>query len=221
MHLGQISVDGEDFIGLMGFSTDGYAITSPKLDDVDVLGVPSVSSKLYGTNFVGLFCAGNSRGLLLPHFVCDATISLLKDFFSEKNLDVEVGVLSDKYTAVGNLIACNDNAALISPLIDSVKRIEDVLGVEVHSFKVGDHLEVGSCCVVTNRGFLAHPDAADELHELSDLFKVSGNVGSVNFGIPYIKSGIIANSRGYLVGSKTTGIEIGRIDEALGFLDED
>ena len=40
-----------------------------------------------------------------------------------------------------------------------------------------------------------------------------------NFGFPFVKSGLIANSNGYLAGSRTTGIELGRIDEALGFLD--
>ena len=39
-----------------------------------------------------------------------------------------------------------------------------------------------------------------------------------NFGFPFVKSGLIANSNGYLAGSRTTGIELGRIDEALGFL---
>ena len=219
MHLRQVSINGEDFIGLLGVSTDNYAITSPGMVDVDVLGVPAVKTKLYGTNLVGLFCAGNSNGLLLPYFISKERVSFIREFFSGKGLDVQVGILRGKYTAIGNLIACNDNAALVSPRIDSSDEIADILGVEVRQSDIAGHDEVGACCVVTNRGFLAHPDAVDELHDLSDFFGVSGYVGSVNFGFPFIKSGIVANSNGYLVGSKTTGIEIGRIDEALGFLD--
>ncbi len=219
MHLRQVSINGEDFIGLMGVSTDNYAITSPAVADVDVLGVPAVKTKLYGTNLVGLFCAGNSNGLLLPYFISKERVSFIKEFLSEKGLDVEVGVLRGKHTAIGNLIACNDNAALVSPRIDSLDEIADVLDVEVRQSDIAGHYEVGACCVVTNRGFLSHPDAADELHSLSELFGVSGDVGSVNFGFPFIRSGIVANSNGYLIGGKTTGIELGRIDDALGFLD--
>ncbi len=219
MHLRQVSINGEDFIGLMGVSTDNYAITSPGMVGVEILGVPAFKTKLYGTNLVGLFCAGNSNGLLLPYFISKERISLLREFFSESGLDVQVGVLREKHTAIGNLISANDNAALVSPGIDSLDKIADILDVEVRQSAIAGHDEVGACCVVTNRGFLSHPDAVDELGELSDFFGVSGYVGSVNFGFPFIKSGIIANSNGYLVGSKTTGIEIGRIDDALGFLD--
>ncbi|RLF51129.1 MAG: translation initiation factor IF-6, partial [Thermoplasmata archaeon] len=43
-------------------------------------------------------------------------------------------------------------------------------------------------------------------------------VGTVNHGAPLIGSGIIANSHGAIIGSLTTGIEMNRIEEALGFL---
>jgi len=33
-----------------------------------------------------------------------------------------------------------------------------------------------------------------------------------------VGSGLIANSRGYLAGSETTGPELGRIEDALGYL---
>ncbi len=219
MHLKQFTVDGEDFVGLMGMSSDAYSIVSPRFPDIDVLGVPVLRTKLYGTNLVGLFCAGNSNGLLLPYFVYESKITLIKEFFKENDVDVNIGTLEGKYTALGNLVACNDKAALVSPLIKSVKVVEDILGVEVVREGVGGHDEVGACCVVTNKGFVCHPDAESELDNLRKLFKVSGDVGSVNFGFPFVKSGLIANSNGFLVGSKTTGIELGRIDDSLGFLD--
>lgn len=34
-----------------------------------------------------------------------------------------------------------------------------------------------------------------------------------------IGSGLVANSKGAIIGNLTTGIEMGRIEEALGFLD--
>jgi translation initiation factor 6 len=73
--------------------------------------------------------------------------------------------------------------------------------------------------VVTNRGVLTHPRLAEtELAELEDLFGLPVDVGTVNFGSPLVGSGILANSQGYVAGDDTTGPELGRIEDALGFM---
>ncbi len=216
MHVQQLSVQGEDFIGLLGIATDGYAIISSNFPKIEALDVPIIKTRLYGTNLIGLFCAGNSNGLLLPYFISDDEIEKLKKSLGE---DITIGRLMDRCTAIGNLIACNDHTAIVSPMISETKTIKKVLGVKVVQRGISGHDEVGACCVATNKGFLVHPDAENESKRLSKIFKVNGLVGSVNFGFPFVKSGLIANSNGYLAGSRTTGIELGRIDEALGFLD--
>jgi translation initiation factor 6 len=43
-------------------------------------------------------------------------------------------------------------------------------------------------------------------------------IGTVNHGDPMIGTGLVANSKGAIIGRNTTGIEMGRIEEALGFL---
>jgi len=217
MHLQQISVNGEDFIGLLGFATDRYAILSKNFPKVEALGVPELRTRIYGSSLVGMFCCGNSNGLLLPYFVSKSRIKELKKFLSD--LDVEVGILPDRHTAIGNLIACNDKGAVISPKISDYRMVEDILGFTAKVADIAGHEEVGSCCLATNRGFIVHPDAEDDLRFLKRIFKVEGKTGSVNFGFPFVKTGIIANSNGYLAGSGSTGIELGGVDEALGFLD--
>ncbi|MEA3254559.1 MAG: translation initiation factor IF-6 [Candidatus Altiarchaeota archaeon] len=215
----QISIDGEDLLGLLGLATDSYAILSSNFKDVSVLGVPVIKTKVYGTNLIGLFCAGNSQGLLVPYFIDDEKINEIKKTLSESGVDVKISKINDRFTALGNLVACNDNAALISPKFSDLSVFKDVLDVEIIQRDVAGHEEVGSCCVATNKGFLTHPDAEEELKEFSDIFKVNGKAGSVNLGFPFIGSGLIANSSGYITGLRTTGIELGRIDDALGFLE--
>jgi len=217
MHLEQISVNGENFIGLLGFATDRYAILSKSFPKVEALGVPELRTKIYGTNLVGMFCCGNSNGILLPYFVSKSKIKELRKFLSK--FDVEIGILPDKHTAIGNLIACNDKGAIVSPKISDYRMVEDVLGIKAKVTEIAGHEEVGSCCLATNKGFLVHPDAEEDLKLLKRVFKVEGKAGSINFGFPFVKAGIIANSNGYLAGSGTTGIELGQVDEALGFLD--
>jgi translation initiation factor 6 len=219
MHVHQTSVQGEDFIGLLGMCSDRYAILSKKFPKIEALYAPVIKTTLYGTNLIGLFCSGNSNGLLLPYFISDEEAALLEKKLREHDVDTTIGRLKDKSTALGNLIACNDKAALVSSMISDIKGVRDVLGVEVIQGEIAGHDEVGACCVATNKGFLVHPDAGSELLELASIFKVEGLSGSVNFGFPFVKSGLIANSKGYVTGSRTTGIELGRIDEALGFMD--
>jgi translation initiation factor 6 len=214
MHAEQVTVHGEDFIGLLGFATDRYAFLSPQFERSDILDVPTLVEKTYSTNLVGLFCLGNSNGILLPYFVSDSELETITRF--AKSLGVEVGRIEERYTALGNMIAANDKGAYVSELIRDFKKIEDVLGVEVQLGSVGGHMEVGAYVMAINKGFLAHPDADRQLDEIADILKVKGMIGTVNCGIPFVKSGLIANSNGYLTGGKTTPIEMQRIEDALG-----
>ena len=216
MHVSQVSVLGEDFVGLLGIATDAYALLSPGFKQSDILDVATLKTKVYGTNLVGLFCAGNGNGLLVPYFISDIELKGLREFTNE--LGVQVDRVEGRYTALGNLVAANDRGAFVSDTILDVKTIADTLDVEVTSGDIGGASEVGAYLSVTNKGFLAHPQAEDKLGELADLFKVDGLTGTVNRGIPYVKSGLIANSNGYVTGGQTTGIELQRIDDALGFM---
>jgi translation initiation factor 6 len=211
----QVNVHGESFIGLLGFATDKYAILSENFPKNDVLDVPVLNTRIYGTNLVGLFCQGNSNGILLPYFVSDEDLRKVGDF--ARDFGLNVGKVNDKHTALGNLIACNDRGALVSPLIEE-DTIGDVLGVEVVKTRIANSNETGSCITATNKGFLAHNDAENQLNEIGNVLKVKGLCGTVNYGFPFVKSGVIANSNGYLAGMRTSGIELGRIEDALGFL---
>jgi translation initiation factor 6 len=214
--LTQLSVDGEDFIGLLGLASDKYSIMSPRFPETKALDVPALKTHVYGTNLCGLFCAGNSNGLLLPYFVSERELIKIKGFL--KQFGVEAARVKGRHTSLGILIACNDNAAIVSPLIDDLPKVSDILDVEVVCMDLEGRLEVGSSLVATNKGFLAHPECGGMLESLSEIFGVDGGLGTVNYGVPYPGTGVIANSYGALTGGKTTGIELGRIDKSLGFI---
>jgi translation initiation factor 6 len=219
MHVELTAVRGETFVGLIGFATDRYAILSPEFseDESEVLGVPILKTKAYGTNLIGMFCTGNSNGILMPYFVTNEEMETITKFAN--GMGVKTLRIEEKYTALGNMIAANDKGAVISTsLTRDYREIEDVLGVEVQATDLGGRTEVGAFVSATNKGFLAHPAAEQQLKRLSEILKVEGMLGTVNCGIPYVKSGLIANSNGYITGRKTTGIELQRIDDALGFI---
>ncbi|MCQ4349719.1 MAG: translation initiation factor IF-6, partial [Sulfolobales archaeon] len=51
--------------------------------------------------------------------------------------------------------------------------------------------------------------------DLEKLFKTKIEIGTVNFGNAYVKTGLVVNRNGILVGSETTGPEILRIQQAF------
>jgi len=102
----------------------------------------------------------------------------------------------------------------------SIKNIEDVLDVPVTRGTIAGLKTVGMSAVVTAKGLLCHPKTSyEELRVLEKVFGVPVMIGTINHGSPVIGSGLVANSKGAIIGSLTTGIEMGRIEEALGFLD--
>ena len=60
------------------------------------------------------------------------------------------------------------------------------------------------------------------LQELSiliqEVMKVPPMVGTACFGSPYVGAGICASNDGAIAGTETTGPEMNRIEDALGYL---
>ena len=56
---------------------------------------------------------------------------------------------------------------------------------------------------------------------MENVLKVSVDVGTVNCGIPYVGTGLIANSHAAVVGTMTTGPEMFIIGNALDVVQED
>jgi len=136
----------------------------------------------------------------------------------EQEKDIEVEIIKDKMTALGNLILANDYGAIISPMFSqkTSKKISDILGVEVVEGKISNLSYVGSLAVATNRGVLAHPSISDEEERLiREVLKVEVFTGTINNGSPFIKSGLIANSFGAIAGSLTVGRELMDMTRAI------
>ncbi|MEM2110633.1 MAG: translation initiation factor IF-6 [Candidatus Bathyarchaeia archaeon] len=163
-----------------------------------------------------LVCA-NSHGLILPHFVWEEEVTILKNI-----PDINMTIMNTKKTAYGNLVLANDRGAIADPRLrkEDIKAISDTLGVEVVSGEIAGLPYVGSLATATNKGVMAHPLIKSEEEKLlTDVLKVPVRVGTVNCGIPYIATGLIGNSYVAVAGSQTTGPELFMIDEALSGAD--
>ncbi|MEM0475954.1 MAG: translation initiation factor IF-6 [Candidatus Norongarragalinales archaeon] len=177
----------------------------------EVLGTRVAYVLIDQSPLIGLLLALNSSGVVLP---CYAEKSIA-ELFKKEGLNV---LVLREPLAPGNLIACNDRAALASPLIpkEEAKRIGDALGVEVFQQALAGNPAVGATCVATNNGVLAFNEASEiELRLLEKIFRVKAVAGTTNFGSECNALGVIANDRGALVGEATTGFEIQRVFEAF------
>ncbi|WMW25363.1 translation initiation factor IF-6 [Methanolobus sediminis] len=172
-----------------------------------------VETLINGSTIVGSLCRGNSNAVLVP---MDSNVR------GKDQIDVPVVEFPSKLNAVGNVVLANDSAALVHPELSdkSLETIEKALKVEVKRGTIGGAKTVGMAGVATNKGLLVNPRATStELEVLEELFGLPVDIGTSNYGTQMVGSGLIANSKGYVAGSQTTGHELGRIEDALGLLE--
>ena len=185
----------------------------------EVLNVPIITCKIYDTSLIGIFTTGNNNAIMLPkHFLAPDEEKEISNGLRENGIDLEVITIEAPRNALGNLLLINDKAALVSPLLgkEVAKFLSEKLGVEAKIGTIATSPLVGSLAVVTNKGLLVTPLATDEeVEALSEFFGVVAVVCTVNRGSPFLKSGLVANVYGALVGEETTGPELMRIQAIL------
>ncbi|MGI0023750.1 MAG: translation initiation factor IF-6 [Nitrososphaera sp.] len=183
----------------------GFAQTkSEKL--AEYLQVGEMRTSVAGTRLLGPMTVMNNNGILLPSITSDEEVQALRQ---SSKLNVER--IESRFTAIGNLVAVNDNGAIVSPVLNGEidHLIRDVLGVPVHAMTVGSYVQAGSMIVATNGGAGVHPKATEEeVETVSEVLQVPAEPVTVNGGVPFLSSGIVANTKAVVVGSLTSGPEL-------------
>jgi translation initiation factor 6 len=219
------SIIGSASIGIYSLATDKFVIV-PKMVPEDKacqtaewLKTKLVHTSIGGSLLAGALACANSNGIILSQFVRQEELDVIKASF-----EGNITVMESRKTAFGNLVLANDKGALVDPRMKDFirKQVADTLGVETFSGTIAGLTYVGSLAVATNKGVLAHPQLKEEERKvLEAVFKVPVEVGTVNCGIPYVGTGLIANSHAAVAGSLTTGPEMFIIGNALDVVQED
>jgi translation initiation factor 6 len=191
-------------------------MTKPEICNIleSSLDVRVVETLVNGSVVVGALSRGNSNGFLFSKGTDAREMQELTG--------VQVEILPDRLNAVGNIVLANDSAALVHPELSdkALETIARTLKVEVYRGTIAGMKNVGMAGVVTKKGLLVHPKVTPSEREiLEKIFELPINIGTTNFGTQMLGSGLLANSKSYLAGSDTTGPELGRIEEALGFIE--
>jgi len=211
--------NGVEFIGVYAVANEDMALLPMDSDDrfqediSTALAVKSSRGTIASTNLIGSLVAMNSYGAAVTYFATDEEIKVFSN--------ISVSRLEDRLNACGNNILVNDNGCLVNPELNdrTVHALEKLFDVEVLRGTIADQNTVGSVCKVTNKGLICHPSASEaDLAMLKDVFKVTPRITTLNYGSPYVGASIVANSKGGVVGSKSTPIEQGRVEEALDII---
>jgi translation initiation factor 6 len=221
-HFQQVDFNENPNIGVFCRTNDNILFTRKgllkkiKKRIIETLDVELVELTIADATIIGSLLTLNSKGAIVTDFIDSKNLKIIKD------QGLEVYVIEDIINAAGNDILTNDNGVLVHPDLkdETIKNIKDILKIPVFRGTIGSLKTVGMAAVVTNKGLLCHPKTTDdEKNHLKKVFNVDVMNGTVNHGVPMIGSGLVANKKGAVVGSLTTGIEMGRIEEALKFLE--
>jgi translation initiation factor 6 len=198
----------DDFV----FLPNGFAQTKAKTL-ASYLKAEAVFASVANTRVLGTMMVLNNSGILLPSLCSQWEVDHIK-----KATKLSVGILDTKHNALGNLIAVNDKGGIVSPKIPSeaIKTIKDILGIEVIQKKVAGYHQAGVMVCANNIGGIIHPETDEEdIKAISDILKVKLEPATINGGIPYISSGILANNKAVVVGNLTNGPEIMMLTRAF------
>jgi translation initiation factor 6 len=217
------ALSGSSYVGVFARATDDVLLVRPDVDEelreefADELEVAACPTTVAGSGTVGALATGNENGLLVSSRVTDLERERIADV-----TELPVHELPGRINAAGNVVLANDYGAYVHPDLsrEAVKAVEAALEVPVERGDLAGVRTVGTAAVATNEGVLCHPKSTDgELDFLEEHLDVFADIGTINYGGPLVGSGLVANSYGYVCGQDTTGPELGRIEDALGFID--
>ncbi|MET1160597.1 MAG: translation initiation factor IF-6 [Thermoprotei archaeon] len=218
MEIDRIRIFGTPHIGVYIFANNSIALVPPGLERKiletisDVLKVDIIETKIAGSILVGVLVTGNDNGVILPRNIREEEYTYLRKTLSKYGINVYI--TRSYNTALGNLFLVNNRAGIVGTDFerDEVSKVSDTLGIDIIVKNIMELTIPGSLAVINDHGGVVHPDISDkELEELRNLLGIFIERATVNSGIPFIKSGLVANNKGILVGEATTGPEILRI----------
>lgn len=217
------TLSGSSYVGVFAVATDNSLFVRPGVDDdlcaslASELDAPAITTTVGGSGTLGALVAGNENGLLVSNRIREDEIERIRE-----TVDRPVTELPGNINAAGNVVLANDYGAYVHPDLsrDAVQSVGEALCVSVERGEIAGVRTVGAAAIATNAGVLCHPRATDgELDFLEELLDVRADIGTINYGAPLVGSGLIANANGYVAGQDTTGPELGRIEDALGYIE--
>tara|TARA_B110000438_G_scaffold143056_1_gene137940 strand:- start:8364 stop:9041 length:678 start_codon:yes stop_codon:yes gene_type:complete len=222
MALIQKNLFNSPYSGVFCATNDTLTLIPPGIpgDDMqaisEALGTQSEVITVGGSSVLGTLLTMNNKGILVSNLVTSLEIEKFESI--SKIYGLKFGILSDRSNANGNNFLINDNGGFCNENLSSssIRSAEEVLGIKIKALSLNKMDTLGMIGCINNKGGLCHPDISDEdRYTMDKLLGVPVMDGTVNFGMPLVGAGVVSSSNGAVCGQQSTGIELGRIEEAL------
>lgn len=217
MNLNTGTIRASPYVGIFAATSDEVTIlpesTLPKEEEKvrELLQTRIVTCSLAASSVVGCLCRGNKQGFVFPSIVEDKELEQLR----EKKVNV---LRTQTNLCLGNWIALNDSVLVHHKRFPQkvVDEIAEFLKVKAISVNWEFTELVGASLVLTNNGFVVDPRIPEKAFlELEKAIGIKGKWSTANYGDLHIGNSLLANTKGALVGSNSTNVEIVSIDDGL------
>ncbi|MFH1225041.1 MAG: translation initiation factor IF-6 [Candidatus Diapherotrites archaeon] len=216
MEIEKGTVRGSPYLGVFSVVTEDVAILPKFVEQKEIanyertLGIEVIKANIMESALAGIFMTGVGKKFVVPYAAGNGEVKFLRS----QGLEIEmIGA-----TALGNMIALNSSGGVVSRLLPHAERekLADFFGIKFEAMDVAGSDVPGSAITVTENGFIVNPNVNEkEFKMLGKIFGVSGKPTTANYGDPFVGNDVVANSRGAIVGTYTSGHELIRIDEGL------
>ena len=222
MALLQKDLFNSPYSGVFCVTNDLLTLVPPGIPNDDMaaigeaLGTTVEVITIGGSSVLGTLVATNNKGLLVSNLVTSLELEKLEKWCKNQNLNL--GILSERANAIGNNFLLNDSGGFCNERLSSssIKDAEGIFEVAVKSQSFNGMDTLGMIGCVNNNGGLCHPDIDEnERKIMQEVLDVPVMEGTVNFGMPLVGAGVITSSKGAVCGRQSTGVELGRVEEAL------
>ena len=222
MALLQKDLFNSPYSGVFCATNDLVTLVPPGIPDDDMeaiseaLGTKVEVITIGGSSVLGTLIAMNNKGILVSNLITTLELEKLEEITAA--LDLNLGVLSERSNAIGNNFLLNDSGGFCNERLSKQSKVESEkkfeLDITSQSLNGMDTLGMIGCA--NTKGGLCHPEISDNEKEVMEkVLKVPVMEGTVNFGMPLVGAGIISSSKGAICGRQSTGVELGRVEEAL------
>jgi translation initiation factor 6 len=215
MNIKRMKIMGSDYLGLFGIVNDSLCFLPNNTAEKEIkevektLDVKVVQTSIYESSLLSVFSKMNNKTIFLPSYILQKELETI-----EKEIKVKI---IDTGSALGNLIELNDEKMILSKSITEVEK-EQIKeeGLDILNMNLAKTNAIGSSILLTNNNFVINPNASEEeIKEVQEFLGMEGGSATANTGDAFIRNSVLANKKGFIVGERTTGHEINRIDEAL------
>jgi translation initiation factor 6 len=216
--LGKGMIFGNPYVGVFCSASEKLAMIPYATQEdfpekaMRYLGVEdAVRMSIDGCSTLGALVRMNSNGGVAAQTMSEDEIKKIAPL-------VKITRIPQRHNAMGNNILANDNGALANPEFDdkTIALISKALKVPVERGTVAGYFTVGSAAVATNKGAICHPHTSgSEMETMERVLGVKPQLCTANYGTGQVGACMIANSKGALVGERTTPIELGKVEEGL------